>query len=218
METKEYEEVCQEMITASDLANRVGWSRRAIAKFLPDPCKTAPNPMYRCAPNMKLYCLKRIQATERAADFEEWRAKCERRKQAAKLAGARRIEREKQSALEKISEVFAKGWLTPKRLSTREIRKQMEEQLDAFNQNMDWGRNWEPKNLYICIRTMRNHVRHQMTNYDYVRAQLGLWKGTTAQAKEIAYEALREKVESEIDNVYPELIGPENEIPEEIGQ
>lgn len=70
-----------------------GWTDGLIARFLPDPDATAPNPHYRCAPPRKLYLIARVEAVEQSDAFQQAVAAAAARKQASGRAVATKRDR-----------------------------------------------------------------------------------------------------------------------------
>lgn len=46
-----------------------GWTRTLIERFLPEADATRPNPMFRSAAPMRLYCQQRVVAIEATEEF-----------------------------------------------------------------------------------------------------------------------------------------------------
>ena len=74
-----------EYITPTGLRGKRDWTDTMIKKLLGSPDKTAPNPHYRYAPEMKLYLLDRVVESEKSDDFVKYVAH-PKRKDAAKRA------------------------------------------------------------------------------------------------------------------------------------
>ena len=74
-----------EYTTPTGLRGKRGWTDTMIKKLLGKPCKTAPNPHYSRAPEMKLYLLDRVIEAEESDDFVK-HVSDPKRKDAAKRA------------------------------------------------------------------------------------------------------------------------------------
>ena len=93
-----------------------------------------------------------------------------------------------------ISDALEAGKLTPRRISIPKLYELTRDSLEARE------RYREPR-----ARDLENTVRHELTNYDAIRYELGLKPTTTSSVRETAYERLREVVDEEVARVYPEL-------------
>lgn len=74
-----------------------GWTKTQIDRLLGEPDKTAPNPHYKCASEMRLYSLARVKKVEASAAFQDLLAVNEKRRAEARTkAEAARMERYRQ--------------------------------------------------------------------------------------------------------------------------
>lgn len=82
--TKRFQQLQEKFtfLSAASVLDR-GWTKTQIDRLLGEPDKTAENPHYKCAPNMRLYSLTRVKKIESKADFQEQKAKTEKRRDAA---------------------------------------------------------------------------------------------------------------------------------------
>ncbi|WP_285551753.1 hypothetical protein [Actinoplanes regularis] len=72
------------------LAER-GWTAAAIRRFLGEPDRTAPNPVFRSAGPMRLFSLARVVAAEQTEQWQRWRERAVQRSARSRaIADARR--------------------------------------------------------------------------------------------------------------------------------
>jgi hypothetical protein len=94
METKPHIQPKPEYITPLRLTTERGWTKTLITRFLGDPDKTAPNPMFsKAGAPMRLYCLLRVLATEESAEWKQAYKKAAKRSQAALESAERQADR-----------------------------------------------------------------------------------------------------------------------------
>ena len=81
-----------EYITPTGLSGKRGWTDTIISKLLGDPDRTAPNPHYRSAHEMRLYLLERVMDAENSDEFVKYVSDL-KRKESAKKAVRTKINR-----------------------------------------------------------------------------------------------------------------------------
>ena len=152
-----------ELITRDLLAR--GWTRSLIARFLSQPDRTVGNPHYRCAADMKLYSLARVEQIEATPEFRAARAKL-----AGRRAGAARATATK---LQKTLDLAARTRIPTLRPLDREAV--IEKACANFNSRLrqrewDWGldsRDATPdSDPSFLARITVNYLRHKLTPYD----------------------------------------------------
>lgn len=74
--------VGSELLTKSSILERDGWTRAAISKFLGAPDKEIPNPRFKSAANVKMWCLDSVKQVESSAEWASWVEKSSIRKMA----------------------------------------------------------------------------------------------------------------------------------------
>ena len=165
-----------------------GWTDTAIRRFLPDePDERRDNPHYRRAgAPMKFWLQARVHRVEKTKRFLQWREGVSARKEAATTAVLTRVSN--------MNSVALGAEITIKRgLSYQQIHDLA---ADTHGGNYDGN----PRPFVWSNRTARNCIRHNLTNYE------ALWKlcnrGDTGSS---AYEILRERVDTVIDEAYPQF-------------
>ncbi|MCA9547079.1 MAG: hypothetical protein KC613_21905 [Myxococcales bacterium] len=165
-----------------------GWTATAIKKFLPErPDATRPNPIY---PNagapMRFWATSRVEEVEQSKEFLRWRAKSAERRQAARRGVQRRVTNMVQR-MKEAEITIVRGW------SDGQIRELA---------SRTHGGNYmgDPGPFRWSNRTARNCIRHNLTNYEDLWALCN--RGETGDE---AYEVLRTRVDSLIDETYPQF-------------
>jgi hypothetical protein len=180
------------------LAKR-GWTEAAIRKFLGDPDRLAPNPVYRSAAPMRLYSLSRAAAAEATEEWQEWRRRADGRSARSRAAadGKRAALLAEVAALDIRVPVMDFVALTVLAVAHRNIRdadRAEERGWDAFPAeagNVGQG---------TLHRWVVNYLRHQMTSYDASLCALYARVG-----REQAASAIRARVYAVIADAYPVL-------------
>jgi hypothetical protein len=91
------------------------------------------------------------------------------------------------------------GW-TPKVERVENVVEQAITDYNERNIGKDWKRAAIGDNSVFLHRITRNYIRHTLTNYDDLLDLL------PRECREDAYTAVRDNVESVIDEVYPDLL------------
>lgn len=173
------------LFSVPDLKVR-GWTPTAIAKFLPEPDDTSPNPYYsRAGAPMKFWLKKRIYRVEKTKGFLAWRAAKTDLSAAARKGVVTRMDR-MEAAME-TAEITIRRGLTEEQIRDLAIKTH--------------GGNYmgDPGPFTWSKRTARNCIRHNLTNYEELLKKIN--RGETAKS---AYEILRERVDELIDEAYPQ--------------
>jgi hypothetical protein len=69
-----------------------GWTRAAIERFLGEPDRVEPNPLFRNGAPMRLYLTARAEAAEHTTEFAAWRSESARRSATARAKALVRAE------------------------------------------------------------------------------------------------------------------------------
>jgi len=192
-----------------DLRKR-GWTPALIARFLPTPDDTWPNPHYRKAAPMKAYLADRVSAIEQSPEFAALRARAEARKRAsARGVGTKRA---------KLAEWVA-GLTIPVPVLDRDVL--IREACEYYNARGDrrparrwgdpgaeeeWGEAyvWRPaspgSDPWFLNRIVVNYLRHRLTDYEAV-----LRRTVGKVGRRAAYAAIKGKVLGAIAGAYPWL-------------
>lgn len=176
-----------------------GWTEAAIRRFLGEPDRLAPNPVYRSAAPARLYSLSRVIAAEAAAEWQEWRRSADRRSARGKEAAAA-----KRAAL--LAEVAAMDIRVPV-MNLDDLAARAVEHRNIRDAGRAWDRGWDAEPAEAASvgegtlhRWMVNYLRHAETTYD---ADLSGLYARTGRAQ--AAEAIRERVYAVIAETYPAL-------------
>jgi hypothetical protein len=69
-----------------------GWTRAAVDRFLGEPDRIEPNPLFRNGAPMRLYLTVRAEAAERTTEFAAWRSESARRSATVRAKAIMRAE------------------------------------------------------------------------------------------------------------------------------
>ncbi|MEV0897799.1 hypothetical protein [Actinoplanes sp. NPDC049802] len=185
-------------VSTGKLAER-GWTPAAIRRFLGDPDRTAPNPMYRSAAPMRLFSLARAVAAENTEQWQQWRAKAVERS-----ARGKAVAETKRAAL--LAEVAALNIRVPV-MHPETLAERAVEHRNRVNREWAESRGYDvdPADLdgvdqATLRRWMVNYLRHARTIYDAALSDLYARVGRDA-----ATDAIRERVYAAIAGAYPAL-------------
>ena len=187
--------VTDDCIGTRVLAER-GWTEAAIRRFLGDPDRRAPNPVYRSAAPARLYSLSRAIAAEATSEWREWRLVADQRSARGKaVAEAKRAQL--------LAEVAALDIRVPV-MDFDTLAAAAVEHRNARDADRAWDRGWDPdpaETGSVDEGTLRrwavNYLRHVHTSYD---ADLSDLYARTGRAQ--AAEAIRERVYAVIAETY----------------
>lgn len=197
-------------ITPTRLRSERGWTDGMIRRYLGGPDKTATNPHYRCAPEMKLYLVSRVEAAESRAEVRADLDKAASRRPARRAAAKRAAETKERQADEEAEKWLANTkirwrWPPVDKIKSWAIRHYNEHTREYNCYRAMIGRSYsmnprladsDSDSLFLD-RITRNFLRHGCSNYDQILedARLALSK----QAAEEVYWLLRTQVDGEID-------------------
>lgn len=188
----------EKMIAKCALKER-GWTNSLIEKFLPFPDKLKPNPHYRCAPEMKLYILKRVEFIEKSKDFKKLMKNVKKRKESSKKAVETKLNNLNRY-LETISITLP---LLPKEsLINKACQHYNNMQNHRAYQGLKYSDESACKNsdTLFLERICVNYLRHSLTDYekelDIIYGKVGFSSG---------YIEIRNKIFKEISIKYPWL-------------
>lgn len=162
-----------------------GWSDSMIRDFLGEPDAWARNPYYRKAPPMRLYALDRVEAVECTPKWIERRDAAAKRSARGKEVAERRARELREAVLADV------------RLETPSFEEL--ERLTLLAREELLGEPVSP-NAATRRRWMVNFARHELSNYDEVRARYSRFPGVQDAA-----EAVREVVLDRIAEAWPQL-------------
>lgn len=185
-------------VTTGVLTER-GWTPAAIRRFLGDPDRTAPNPVYRSAAPMRLFSLGRAAAVEGTEQWQQWREKA-----VVRSARSKAIAQAKRAAL--MAEVAALNIRVPV-LNIDALAELAVKHRNRVNREWAETRGYDPDpatadsvDAATLHRWMVNYLRHGRTNYDAALNDLYARVGRDA-----ATEAIRDRVYGAIADAYPDL-------------
>ncbi len=182
-----------------------GWTDGAIKNFLGDPDATRPNPYSKSKPPMLLWEISRVEAAEQTNAFQRWQTETQARRKAASTRMLQIMETKREQTIELFSSAIRRSVQVA--LQDYNCRHDLEQ--DAISswathrEDLRWERGdftaiRVPSPREVDPGTLRrwicNHVRHRLTNYEYL---LSTSKGHVGV--EEAYEAMKRVVEEEVD-------------------
>ena len=184
----------EEFITKTELKER-GWTDSIIKSLNVEPDEERPNPKYKSASPMKLYKLEKIKSLEATPEFEQLYEKSLKRRASAEKA----VETKREKLIEFAENVKIEVRYMPEPQLTRNA-------ISAYN-------SWNVEKIYsgkceaastrsdeiFLIRIRNNYIRHQLTNYDAILAQIRSKVGTHE-----VYDTIREKIAERINHVWKE--------------
>lgn len=193
-----------EWITGTGLIEKRGWTKSMIGKLTMNlNVRIVDNPHYKCAPSMKLYCLKDIKRIEKTKRFKLLKEKADRRKESAKKSVETKIKNVVQ-----LADNFS---VTVQRIDLEELREETLASKQAWYDSQILNRNnYDFRDAYSAPqedveRWEVNFIRHNLSDYD---EQLEILNGK--MGKFVAYWHYKEKLANEMKRIYPELINSIN--------
>ncbi|WP_436533910.1 hypothetical protein [Actinoplanes sp. HUAS TT8] len=177
------------------LAER-GWTAAAVRRFLGEPDRTVPNPVFRSAGPMRLFRLERVTAAERTEQWQRWRERSIQRS-----ARCRAVAETKRAAL--LAEIAALDIRVPiipvASLAARAVdhRNRLDRERHGFGADPATVEDTDEATLR---RWMVNYLRHRTTVYD---ATLDRLYARVGRAE--ATIAIRNTVYAVIAAAYPDL-------------
>jgi len=178
------------LIAMSTVKGR-GWTNGLIKKFYPICYKTVPNPKYKRASPMKLYCLARIKKIEKSVKFIKEMELTKKRKESSKKSIQTKIENlRKYLDLLQVDNipVVKKNELI--KLSCENYNN-FRERLDPANSKSDWS---------FLQRICVNYLRHCMSEYEELLYEMS---GKTGFQE--GYDVVNKKIFEKISDAYPWL-------------
>jgi len=188
-----------EFITKSALKDK-GWTEKLITIFLPEPDKTAPNPMYKKSSPMKLYLKSRIKIIEESEEFKNLLKLSEKSKKSAQKAVETKIEKIRKyvSTIEVVVPVIKKKSLIYN--ACRSYNEFKEMICSERERDFDFEPATKNSDPLFLERIVVNYLRHNLTHYeDYLEEIFG------KVGKDIGYEEIRAKIFTAISITYPWL-------------
>lgn len=184
-------------VTAGVLKER-GWTESLIKRFMPEPCMTIPNRVYRSAPPYRLYREGRVADVEATGLWQ----------QAASVARDRgaRAKRATETKREALLETIRRLEIKVPQIERDEL---IERACDSYNSHklglyLERGYEYTPaskdSNPQFLERLMVNYLRHEMTDYERLLARTYGRVGVRA-----AYYEIAKKVYDAIARAYPDL-------------
>ncbi|MGX9885908.1 hypothetical protein [Streptomyces sp. NPDC002276] len=176
-------------LSAAGLRAR-GWTAGMVRQLLGEPDLLRANPHVRSSPPTRLYCVERVEATERSDAFRAVAAAAARRSAAARGAARRR----RREVLARITaEPIDVPRLTPQRLTALAV-----EHRDRQDEERTRTATVEGADHTALDRWKVDYLRHRLTRYDELLN--GLY-GTTGRAA--AEELLRRRLYAAIADGVP---------------
>jgi hypothetical protein len=173
-----------------------GWAPAAIRRFLGEPDRTAPNPVYRSAASMRLFSMARVVAAE---NTEQWREKA-----VGRSARSKAVAETKRAAL--LAQVAALNVRVPA-IDPEALAELAVTHRNRVNREWAEGRGYDADPATVdgvdqgtLRRWMVNYPRHARTIYDAALSDLYARVGRDA-----ATEAIRDRVYAAIADAYPAL-------------
>ena len=199
----------QDDITASAIVSQYGWTKRLIAKYLPEPAKTVPNPHYKSGPPMKLYYAGDVERIMESEEFQEELAQESTRSKAAKAAAKKGVATKKSKLMAEVREKIKEIKVTPV-----EDSELVDDTLAAKQSWYNYNASMRERYSYDDYRdaysadagTVRrwvvNYIRHNLTEYDE-----NLYDMAGKVGCHEAYHVYRDAVLDVIASVYPKYAG-----------
>lgn len=168
------------------------WTDALIKKFPGDADAERPNPRFRTGSPMRLYSIKRVNEIEQSQEFKEALALARKRREASKKVARERSARLAEDCLKDVS---------VQEIPIRDLRRlAIKSQKDRYISREDFGRDVGGADDATIERWMVNYARHNLSNYDSVRADYAGKVGVHEAA-----EAVRSAVLDKIAEIWPEL-------------
>jgi hypothetical protein len=187
------------MLSKANLKER-GWTEAGIRTFLGEPDATKPNPKYKSAAPMSLYQLDRVEATEQTPEYLAWKAKSEKRRDAASDAVTTKKANLRATIERWRPEVPVLDVATLRRQAIANYNSHREQRAGLGEGDWNWTPATESSDEAFLARITVNYVRHVLTPYDGL---LGTLHGKVG-IKE-AKELVRARVYDAIAATYPHL-------------
>ena len=173
-----------------------GWTDAMIRDYELEPDKTVSNPHYKCAGDMKLYKIERLEKIESEEWFKKRYEQSRKRSASARKAAREVADRKFKETMDFIDSIEIKmpNW-------SKEVM--FENAIEHYN--MLWRYRGKDKYIYdyrdldteTLERLTANFVRHGLTDYDYVLSQLFNCVGVSA-----AHSILQERINTLVHEKY----------------
>lgn len=184
------------MLSSSGLVKR-GWTAALITRHLGDPDKLAVNPHYRSGPMVRLYALARVERTEQQDDVRTALEHIAARRPARQAASKKAAQAKADALVEAIARIDIKV----RRIDLARLREAAIDHWESRKIDRgDYLADGHGADEATIRRWMENYVRHRLTEYDGIIAQLFGLVG-----RQQAYKLLRAKTDEAILRVYPEF-------------
>lgn len=176
-----------------------GWTEAAIKRFLGEPDKRVPNPMYKSAAPARLYRADRASLAEASDEWKAWRQVAGKRSARSKaIASAKRAELLREvDALHISVPVMDPGDLARKAVRHRNTHAA---NWAADRGDISFDADVSTADQVTLDRWTVNYLRHRHTSYD---DDLSGMYGRVGRAE--AQEAIRLRVYAVIARTYPSL-------------
>lgn len=164
-----------------------GWTETTIRKFLGEPDKTTVNPHYRSGPMCRLYLEDRVLAIESTPEWQEAKARSDKRKISSAKATATKTE--------KLLSEYIPRLQVDQALSKLPLENIQEYAIESYNE-WNWGngrRADKCSDKDFLERITKNFIRHELTNYDELLEDV---QGKTGKNK--FYDIIRSKISDAI--------------------
>lgn len=188
----------------SDL-KALGWTDGLIQKHLGNPDKLVKNPIYASKAPMRLYLIERVNQITSSNDLSlTLQSNLEKRVQRSQSAiAAHDVKRHKILAWVDSLHIEIPKYDYPELIKLacyhyNDMQMSRSIERGKFNDFTAASTNAEASFLY---RITHNFLRHQETSYDFLIIQMFGQVG-----KQAAYEALKDRMTTEINRTYPDLL------------
>lgn len=175
-----------------------GWTNGAIKKFLGESDKEVKNRYYSSAAPIKLYCVDRITTTEQTEEWLEWQKSYLLKKDSLKKRAEKAVLTKVNNLLEEVKEEYEP--YVEKFPPDKLVKYAIQHYNDLwFYRGKDKIASISSDEEFL-IRIAENFLRHTTSNYD------GCVDSTTGKCgKDMAYFYIRELIDDEIKNIYPDI-------------
>lgn len=211
--------------TKTELKER-GWTDAMIKKFLPEPDKTRPNPMFKKGAPVCLYLLERVESIMGTEEFKDYDCKSKARKKSAKQGVETKKRKvidwingllieipdfDKEVLIEKACEHFNNNKKNQKSLYDEWASHHYEEayENEIYDLAPDFSMASPKSDEDFIARISTNYIRHECTTYE---KQLDKMFGKTG--KDIGHDLLKSRINEAIHRKYPWTVRNEEYKPE----
>ncbi len=175
------------------------WTETLITRFLMPADKLVQNPNHRSGPPMRLFDIKRVEAIEATAAFQEAKTGALKRSD----AGLKAADTKRKQLMAKVEAMR----ITVHKLDSRQVMARAIKEYNAFKGdiamergNFDWTPASTDSDPAFLERIQINCIRHSLTEYDRALEEVAGKTGVTE-----AVSRIRERVFDAIELAYPQF-------------